>query len=79
MPDLKMIIDGKEVESHSKQRMKVINPATEKEIGSVPKGTVEDVELLSAPDWLTLIPSLERGTPRSAGKSPSTTVRFAVV
>lgn len=39
-----MLIDGKEVESVSRQRMDVINPATEKVIGSVPKGTAEDVD-----------------------------------
>ena len=44
MSDLKMIIDGKEVESVSRQRTDVINPATEKSAGSVPKGTAEDVE-----------------------------------
>src|SRR3972149_2531322 len=44
MTDLKMIIDGKEVESVSRQRTDVINPATEKAIGSVPKGTAEDVD-----------------------------------
>jgi len=44
MTDLKMIIDGKEVESASRQRTDVINPATEKSAGSVPKGTAEDVE-----------------------------------
>ena len=44
MTDLKMIIDGKEVESASRQRADVINPATEKAIGSVPKGTAEDVD-----------------------------------
>src|SRR5213594_1455356 len=44
MTDLKMIIDGKEVESSSRQRMQVINPATEKAVGSVPKGTAEDVD-----------------------------------
>ncbi len=44
MPDLKMIIDGKEVESASGQRMQVINPANEKSAGSVPKGTSEDVD-----------------------------------
>ena len=44
MTDLKMIIDGKEVESVSRQRTDVINPATEKSAGSVPKGTAEDVE-----------------------------------
>ena len=44
MTDLKMIIDGKEVESVSRQRADVINPATEKTAGSVPKGTAEDVE-----------------------------------
>jgi len=44
MTDLKMIIDGKEVESAARQRMDVINPATEKAIGSVPKGSAEDVD-----------------------------------
>ena len=44
MADLKMIIDGKEVESSSKQRTNVIDPATEKTVGSVPKGTAEDVD-----------------------------------
>src|SRR2546428_4674426 len=39
MNDLKMIIDGKEVESSSRQRMNVINPATEKTAGGFPKGT----------------------------------------
>src|SRR6058998_3148328 len=43
MTDLKMIIDGKEVESASRERMNVIDPATEKTIGSVPKGAAEDV------------------------------------
>ena len=44
MSDYKMIIDGAEVESSSRQRMEVINPANEKTIGSVPKGTAEDVD-----------------------------------
>ena len=44
MTDLKMIIDGKEVESASRQRTEVIDPATEKKVGSVPKGTAEDVD-----------------------------------
>jgi betaine-aldehyde dehydrogenase len=44
MTDLKMIIDGKETESASRQRTDVINPATEKSAGSVPKGTAEDVD-----------------------------------
>jgi len=44
MTDLKMIIDGKEVESASRQRVDVINPATEKSVGSVPKGNAEDVD-----------------------------------
>ena len=44
MTELKMIIDGKEVESASRQRMDVINPATEKPVGSVPKGTAADVD-----------------------------------
>ncbi len=44
MTDLKMIIDGKEVDSASRQRMEVINPATEKPVGSVPKGTAGDVD-----------------------------------
>jgi betaine-aldehyde dehydrogenase len=44
MTDLKMIIDGKEVESASRQRADVINPATEKSVGSVPKGGAEDVD-----------------------------------
>ncbi len=44
MTELKMIIDGKEVESASRQRIDVINPATEKVVGSVPKGTAEDVD-----------------------------------
>src|SRR6058998_650877 len=44
MTDLKMIIDGKEVESASRERMNVIDPATEKTIGSVPKGAAEDVD-----------------------------------
>jgi betaine-aldehyde dehydrogenase len=44
MADYKMIIDGKEVESASKQRMDVINPATEKVVGSVPKGNAEDID-----------------------------------
>jgi betaine-aldehyde dehydrogenase len=40
----KMVIDGKEVDASSQQRLDVINPATEKVIGSVPKGTAEDVD-----------------------------------
>ena len=44
MADYKMIIDGKEVDSSSKQRMEVLNPATEKVVGSVPKGNAEDVD-----------------------------------
>src|SRR6266850_149539 len=44
MTDLKMIIDGKEVESASRQLTYVINPATEKSVGSVPKGGAEDVD-----------------------------------
>ena len=44
MADLKMIIDGKEVESSSGQRLPVINPANEKTVGSVPKGTAADVD-----------------------------------
>src|SRR5437867_1262226 len=43
MTELKMIIDGKEVEAASRQRMDVIDPATEKVVGSVPKGGAEDV------------------------------------
>ncbi|MBI4168625.1 MAG: gamma-aminobutyraldehyde dehydrogenase [Acidobacteria bacterium] len=44
MADLKMIIDGKEVEASSRQRTEVISPATEKVVGSVPRGTAEDVD-----------------------------------
>lgn len=44
MSDYKMIIDGAEAESSSRQRMEVINPANEKPIGSVPKGNAEDVD-----------------------------------
>lgn len=44
MADLKMIIDGEEVESSSGQRLSVINPANEKVVGSVPKGTAADVD-----------------------------------
>src|SRR3989442_12446316 len=44
MTDLKMIIDGKEVESASRQRMDVINPATEKTAGRGRTGTAEDVD-----------------------------------
>ncbi len=44
MADLKMIIDGKEVESSSGQRLSVINPANEKVVGSVPRGTAADVD-----------------------------------
>ena len=44
MADLKMIIDGKETESGSGKRMDVIDPATEKVVGSVPRGTAEDVD-----------------------------------
>ncbi len=44
MADLKMIIDGKEADSVSGQRTQVINPANEKVVGSVPKGTAEDVD-----------------------------------
>src|SRR5882672_9409541 len=44
MPDLKMIIDGKEVESGSGRRMEVIDPATEKIAGSVPRGNAGDVD-----------------------------------
>jgi len=44
MADLKMIVDGQEVESVSGQRTQVINPANEKVVGSVPKGTAEDVD-----------------------------------
>ena len=41
---LKMVIDGKEVEASSGQRTEVINPANEKVVGSVPKGTAGDVD-----------------------------------
>jgi betaine-aldehyde dehydrogenase len=44
MADLKMIIDGKEVESASGKRTEVLNPATEKVVGSVPSGTAQDVD-----------------------------------
>jgi len=44
MTEMKMIIDGKEVEAASRQRMDVINPANEKVVGSVPKGGAEDVD-----------------------------------
>jgi betaine-aldehyde dehydrogenase len=44
MADLKMIIDGKETETASGQRTQVLNPANEKTVGSVPKGTSEDVD-----------------------------------
>jgi betaine-aldehyde dehydrogenase len=44
MADFKMIIDGKEVDTKSGARMEVINPATEKVVGTVPKGTAEDVD-----------------------------------
>ena len=44
MADYKMIIDGKEVDSSAKQRMEVLNPATEKVVGSVPKGNAEEVD-----------------------------------
>ncbi len=44
MADLKMVIGGKEVESVSNQRMQVISPASEKVVGSVPKGNAEDVD-----------------------------------
>ncbi len=66
MSDLKMIIDGKEVESVSKQRMEVINPADEKKVGSVPKGTAQDVDLAvkaarkAYKSWSRLTPG-ERG------------------
>jgi hypothetical protein len=39
-----MIIDGEEVDSSSKQRMEVLYPATEKVVGSVPKGNAEEVD-----------------------------------
>jgi betaine-aldehyde dehydrogenase len=44
MSDLKMIIDGQESESSSRQRTEVLNPATGKPCGSVPRGTAEDVD-----------------------------------
>jgi betaine-aldehyde dehydrogenase len=44
MADYKMIIDGKEVESSSRQTTDVINPATEKVVGAVPKGTAQDLD-----------------------------------
>jgi betaine-aldehyde dehydrogenase len=44
MADMKMIIDGKETEASSRQRMEVINPATEKAVASVPRGAAEDVD-----------------------------------
>src|SRR2546425_5971309 len=44
MTDLEVHIHGKEVESSPRQRMEVINPATEKSVGSVPKGTAGDVD-----------------------------------
>lgn len=44
MADYKMIIDGAEVESSSRKRTEVINPATEKVVGSVPQGTAEDLD-----------------------------------
>ena len=67
MSDLKMIIDGKEVESVSGQRTEVINPADEKKAGSVPKGTAEDVDKAvkaarkAYGTWSRLTPG-ERGT-----------------
>jgi betaine-aldehyde dehydrogenase len=39
-----MIIDGKEVEASSRQRTEVINPATEKVVGTVPKGAAGDLD-----------------------------------
>jgi betaine-aldehyde dehydrogenase len=44
MADLKMIIDGKETEASSRQRMEVISPATERAVASVPRGAAEDVD-----------------------------------
>ena len=42
---MKMIIDGKKVESLSGETFDVINPATGKVIESVPKATAEDIDL----------------------------------
>lgn len=42
---MKMIIDGKKVDSLSGETFDVINPATGKVIESVPKATAEDIEL----------------------------------
>ena len=67
MADLKMIIGGKEAESSSGQRMQVIDPANEKVVGSVPKGTAEDVDRAvkaaraAFKKWSRLTPA-ERGT-----------------
>ena len=44
MSNLKMIIGGSEVEAATGERMPVINPATEKEIGSVPRGSARDLD-----------------------------------
>ena len=41
---MKMIIDGKKVDSVSKETFDVIAPATDKVIESVPKATAEDIE-----------------------------------
>ena len=42
---MKMIIDGKKVDSLSGETFDVINPATGKVIESVPKATAEDIDL----------------------------------
>ena len=42
---MKMIIDGKKVDSVSKETFDVTNPATGKVIESVPKATAEDIAL----------------------------------
>ncbi|MCZ6696425.1 MAG: gamma-aminobutyraldehyde dehydrogenase [Acidobacteria bacterium] len=84
MSDLKMIIDGKEVESVSKQRMEVINPANEKIVGSVPQGTAQDVDLAvkaarkAFRSWSRLTPG-ERGALMSklADQLDSETERIA--
>ena len=67
MADLKMIIDGNEVESVSGLRTEVINPANEKVVGSIPKGNAEDVDRAvkaarkAFRKWSRITPA-ERGT-----------------
>jgi len=62
MSDLRMVIDGQDSESTSGERTEVLNPATGKASGSVPRGTAEDVNRAvraaraAFPAWSRLTP-----------------------